>query len=76
MNYAVIDIAPGRVRELTDGDHQVVFFYLYPCGQPEADVNLMIMSCYTREVIFSHIKRRYNMHMLLRTCLYKQKRLP
>lgn len=76
MNYAVIDIAPGRVRELKDGVHQLVFFYLYPCKQPEADVNLMITSCYAREVIFSHVKRRYNMHTLLRTCMYKEKRLP
>ena len=30
MNYAVIDVAPGRIRELIDGEHQVVFFYLYP----------------------------------------------
>lgn len=76
INYAVIDIAPGRVRELIDGEHQVVFFYLYPCIAPEADVNLMITSCHARTVIFSRIKRRYNMHTLLRTCLYKERRIP
>ena len=76
MNYAVIDIAPGRVRELIDGEHQVVFFYLYPCRQPEADVNLVITSCHAREVIFGYIKRRFNMHTLLRTCLFQEKRIP
>lgn len=76
MNYAVIDVAPGRVRELTDGEHQVVFFYLYPCKEDLADVNLMITSCHAREVIFSRIKRRYNMHTVLRTCLFQQKRVP
>lgn len=45
MNYAVIDVAPGRVRELIDGEHQVVFFYLYLCSPPEVDVNLVITSC-------------------------------
>lgn len=76
INYAVIDIAPGRVRELTDGEHQVVYFYLYPCRQPEADVNLMITSCYSREVVFKQVQRRYNMVPLLRACLYQQKRIP
>lgn len=76
INYAIIDIAPGRVRELIDGEHQVVFFYLYPCGQEIADVNLVITSCHAREVIFKHIKRRFNMHTLLRTCLFKDKRIP
>lgn len=76
MNYAVIDIAPGRVRELSDGEHQVVFFYLYPCKQSEADVNLMITSCYARQLTFSHVRRRYNIQTLLRTCLYKDRRIP
>lgn len=76
INYAVIDVAPGRVRELTDGEHQVVFFYLYPSKGDLADVNLMITSCHAREVIFSKIKRRYNMHTALRTCLFQRKRVP
>ena len=76
INYAVIDVAPGRVRELTDGEHQVVFFYLYPSKGDMADVNLMITSCHAREVIFSKIKRRYNMHTILRTCLFQRKRVP
>jgi len=76
MNYAIIDVAPGRVRELADGEHQVIFFYLYPCRQPEADVNLVITSCHAREVVFRHVKRRFNMVPLLRTCLFQQKRIP
>jgi len=76
MNYAVIDVAPGRVRELKDGDHQVVFFYIYPVSGENADVTLVITSCHIREVVFSRIKRRFNLHMLLRKCLYAQKRIP
>lgn len=76
MNYAVIDIAPGRVRDLVDGEHQVVFFYLYPALSEDADVKLVITSCHSREVIFSRIKRRYNIHVLLRKCLYEEKRIP
>ena len=75
MNYAIIDIAPGRVRAPVDGEHQVVFFYLYPCNQDLADVNLVVTSCHSREVSFRHITRRFNMHTVLRTCLYKQKRM-
>lgn len=76
MNYAVIDVAPGRIQQLVDGTHQVVFFYLYPASGVSADVNLVITSCHSRDVAFSRIKRRYNIHTLLRTCLYQAKRIP
>lgn len=76
MNYAVIDIAPGRVRELVDGDHQVIFFYLYPCRTNVADVNLVVTSCHARAVAFGGIKRRFNLLTVLRTCLFQQKRVP
>jgi len=76
MNYAVIDVAPGRVQEMRDGQHQVVFFYLHPCRHDSADINLVITSCYVRDVRFGHIRRRYNLHTLLRTCLFKGKRIP
>jgi len=76
MNYAVIDVAPGRIQQLADGTHQVVFFYLYPASGVSADVNLVITSCHSREVVFSRLKRRYNIHTLLRTCLFKAKRIP
>jgi hypothetical protein len=76
INYSVIDVAPGRVRELQDGEHQVVFFYLYPASGDQADVKLTITSCHLRDVIFSRIRRRYNIHTLLRKCLYEQKRIP
>lgn len=76
MNFAVIDVAPGRVRELADGRHQVVFFYLYPASGEDADVNLVITSCHARDIVFSRIRRRFDVHMLLRKCLYEQKRIP
>ena len=75
MNYAVIDVAPGRIHTLDDGEHQVVFFYLYPAKGP-ADVRLVITSCHSRRVVFSRIKRRFNILTLLRTCFYKNKRIP
>lgn len=76
INYAVIDVAPGRIREMPDGRHQVIFFYLYPCRHEIADVRLVITSCHLRQVRLSRIKRRYNLHTLLRTCLFKAKRIP
>jgi len=77
IHYAIIDMAPGRVRDIEDGLHQVVFFYLYPCADPNvADVNLVITSCHAREINFGHIRRRYNMHTILRTCLFQQTRMP
>ena len=76
MNYAVIDVAPGQVRDLRDGEHQVVFYYIHPADGVQADVRLVVTSCYLRQVAFSRIKRRYTVHMLLRKCLYEQKRIP
>lgn len=76
MNYAVIDVAPGRILKIVDGEHQVVFFYLYPDSGEQADVKLIITSGHSREIFFSRIKRRYNMHTLLRKCLYERKRFP
>lgn len=75
INYAVINVAPGRVRSLEDGEHQVVFFYIYPLDE-HADVRLAITSCHSRQVTFSKIRRRYNLHTLLRKCLYDGKRIP
>ncbi len=37
---------------------------------------LVITSCHSREVAFSRIKRRFNIHTLLRKCLYEAKRIP
>lgn len=76
INYAVLDAAPGRIHQLTDGVHQVVFFYLYPASGGQADVKLVIISCHARKVLFSKIQRRFNLHTLLRKCLYEQKRIP
>lgn len=76
INYAVIDVAPGRILQLQDGEHQVIFFYLYP-GNPEvSDVDLNITSCHSRYMKFKPSNRRYDTHTLLRTCLYKRKRVP
>ncbi|MEO4045248.1 hypothetical protein AAFN47_26955 [Hoeflea sp. CAU 1731] len=76
MNYAVVDVAPGRIRNLQNGEHYVIFFYLYPSGGTAADVDLHITSCYLRFMHFDRIKRRYNLHTVLRKCLFDQKRVP
>lgn len=76
INFAVLDAAPARVRELKDGDHQVIYFYLYPSRREGADVDLYITSCHMRYMRFGKITRRFDMHMLLRKCHFERKRLP
>jgi hypothetical protein len=77
MNYAVIDAAPGAFHTLKDGEYQVMFFYLYPADdEAKADVNLVVASCHVRGMKFRSHKRRFNVHVLLRTCLFQQKRIP
>ena len=76
MNYAIVDIAPGRMAQQQDGEHQVIFFYLHPADGNLADVNLHITSCYRRHQQFSSKARRYDTHYLLRKCLFQNTRLP
>lgn len=76
LNYAVVEMNPMRVRDLKDGEYQVVFYYLYPSDGTVADVNFVITSCHSRWVDFGRIKRRYNVHSLLRKCLFEGKRIP
>ncbi len=66
---------PTPQREVVGG-HQVVFFYLYPASGITADVYLVITSCHSREVAFSRIKQRFNIHTILRKCLHEAKRIP
>lgn len=75
MNYAILDVAPARVTQLIDGEYQVIFFYLYPVSDG-ADVAMYITSCHLREMKFRGGARRYDTHMLLRKCLFENKRLP
>jgi hypothetical protein len=76
INYAVIDVAPGLIHQLAAGEHQVVFFYLYPASDDQPDVMLFVTSCHSREIDVSKVKRRFNLHTQLRKCLYDQKRIP
>lgn len=78
MNYAIIDVEPCQVSKLKNGIYQIVYFYLYPesAREDKAHVRLFITSCYSREINFDRPKRRYNIHSVLRSCLYQQKRFP
>ena len=76
INFAVIDIAPGRVHSLAAGDHHMVFFYLHPSKRDDADVTMVVTSCHSRYFDMSKQKRRYDLHHVLRTCLYSGKRKP
>jgi hypothetical protein len=76
LHYAILDAAPGRIRELQDGEHQVIYFYLYPANGKTADVDLHVTSCYMNNMRFGNVKRRFDTHMLLRKCLFDKKRLP
>lgn len=76
MNYAIIDAPPARSTQLQDGDYWVIYFYLYPLSNGQADIRLTVTSCHERRMVFQNIKRRYNVHTLLRTCLYSGKRIP
>lgn len=75
-NYAVIKNAKENFSSVKDGRHKIVYFYLYPDTKNGNRLKLHITSCHERHLIFSRITRRYNVHTLLRKCLYEQKRIP
>jgi hypothetical protein len=76
LNYAIIDANPAEVANLPDGHYWVIYFYLYPSDCTDVDVRLCVVSCHERQIAFRHIRRRFSIHMLLRRCLYTQKRHP
>lgn len=76
VNYAVIDVPPTRVLNLTDGVHEVFYYYLYPGDGTRSDVNFVVLSHYRRQVKFNPHRRRFNIHALLRKCLFENRRIP
>lgn len=75
LNYAVVDVAPGRITTMKDGEHYAVFFYLMPSLSQDSDVVLNITTCYRKEIRFKNL-RKYNMKVVLKRCLFTQKRVP
>jgi len=67
---AVID---GVIR---DGEHAVMFYYLYPSRADGIDVEFVVKSSYMRELIASRIKRRFNVVQKIKECYFKQKVVP
>lgn len=76
MNYSVVDATPGEVLKIQPGRRFVVYFYLYPGSADGVDVKLTVISCHERDFKLDKSERRYSMHVLLRTCLFQQKRMP
>lgn len=76
LHYAVIDVGQTQFHKTLNGVYFNIFFYLYPSKEVEIDVNLVVVSCYERDVVFSNLKKKQPMHYLLRQCLYNQKRMP
>lgn len=75
-NYAVIDADRLKITTLKRGMYYVVYFYIGYVGSPYVDVALNIVSCHQREVAPENFPRRYSLHVLLRKCLFSQKRCP
>ena len=75
MNFATLDIPPMEVMNIRSGRYKVIYFYLYP-DKEKAAIRFFVTSCYEKDLLFKKKVRRYNMHTLLRKCLYDQKRLP
>lgn len=69
-NMAVID------GELVTGNHTAIIYYLFPSQVEGLDVELVVKSAYEKEIDFSHIKRRFKVVQLVKTCYYKGQKVP
>lgn len=76
VNFAAIDVPRQEVRTLVDGEHRLVYFYLTPSKTDQFHVELYVTSCHVRTVTLQRVKRRFNMHTVLRKCLYDGRRVP
>jgi len=69
-NMAILD------GPIVDGDHAVMFYYLYPSLSSEVDVELVVKSSYIKSLIATRIKRRFNVVQKIKECYFKQKVVP
>ncbi len=83
-HFGAIDSSPAHFHALQDGEYNLTFFHLHPPAAKDeggntaddADVELLVVSAYTRNVNFSKLPRRLNLHTVLRKCAYNKRRLP
>ena len=76
LNYAVLNAPPAERIRVTSGVHRVAYFHVYPGDSRDSSVNLFVNSCHERNINLDRIKRRFDLHYVLRKCLYEQKRMP
>ena len=68
-------LADPRAR-LLSGTYNVVIYYFYPSGSQSFDVELNVLSCYSRPINFQKHTRREPMRNLAKQCHFNQKRVP
>lgn len=61
---------------ISDGNHYVIFYYVFPSRRTGCDVELVVKSAYRKDIIAHRIKRRYNVIQKLRECLFSEKKIP
>ena len=69
-NLAVID---GPLR---NGEHRLVVYYLIPSKVTGIHVELVVKSCYPKELNFTHRQKRDRVVYLVKKCLYDKKKIP
>lgn len=69
-NLAVID------SNHTDGDHDVIFYSLFPSKVDGLDVEMVVKSAFNKYINFSKIKRKYGVKQQVKTCFFKNKSVP
>jgi hypothetical protein len=69
-NLAVID------SQHTDGDHDVIFYSLFPSKVDGLDVEMVVKSAFNKYIKFSNIERKYGVRQQVKTCFFKNKSVP
>lgn len=72
-NLAVITPAGAP---LVSGSYHVIIYYLYPSKLETVDVEMLVKTCYEKDINFDHRKKREKIRVHVKTVCFKQVRIP
>ncbi|WP_306046249.1 hypothetical protein [Nioella sp. MMSF_3534] len=61
---------------LISGIHTVIIYYLYPSKVEEIDVEMLVKTCYEKEISFEHRKKREKIRVYVKKACFQQVRIP
>lgn len=74
--YANLGVLTNPKFKLLNGTYNVVIYYFFPAKSPDVEVEMMVMSCYSRPINFKNHTTRSPMRTLAKQSHFQQIRVP